>query len=251
MRRPLALIASLAMAAVLFLSIGSSSPAVAAPGTWLSRINTFRAQNGVGPLAEDPVTSIIAQTWTQTMAVTGTLAHNSLLSGQVTTPWTRLGENVGYGGDEASLFQAFVNSPAHRANLLGSYNAVGIGQVYANGLLWTTHDFLLTNAVLQPPPPPPCAGATGGTNTVSPPVLSTPPGQPTYVSLTPARLLDTRPGAATSDGVSAGTGALAPCATRALTVTGRGGVPSSGVGAVVLNLTATGPTSAGFLTVFP
>ncbi len=88
------------------------------------------------------------------MAATNTLAHNPLLAQQVTTPWTRLGENVGYGGDEASLFQAFVNSSAHRANLLGSYNAVGIGEVWSGGSLWTTHVFLLTSAVLAPAPAP-------------------------------------------------------------------------------------------------
>ncbi len=153
MRRPLALLATLGLAAVLLLSIGSASPAAAAPGSWLSRINTFRSQNGLGPLAEDPASSLVAQVWTGTMAATGTLAHNPLLQQQVTTPWTRLGENVGYGLDEASLFQAFVDSPAHRANLLGDYNAVGIGQVLSGGRLWTTQVFLLTNAILPPPPP--------------------------------------------------------------------------------------------------
>jgi len=57
----------------------------------------------------------------------------------------------------------------------------------------------------------------------------------------PARLLDTRE---TGGPVAGGT-------TRALTVTGRGGVPTSGVRAVVLNVTAIEPTRPGFLTVFP
>ncbi|HEV8116480.1 MAG TPA: CAP domain-containing protein [Acidimicrobiales bacterium] len=250
MRRTLALLAAAGVTALLLVAVGSTSSAVAAPGTWLSRINTYRAQNGLGPLAEDPVTSVVAQTWTETMAASNNLAHNPLLSQQVTTPWTRLGENVGYGGDEASLFQAFLGSPGHRANILGAYNAIGIGQAYANGQLWTTHVFLFTNAVLQPPPPPPpapCSSAGGGVS----PAGSTGTGQPTYVALTPARLMDTRPGGATTDGISAGGGALGPCATRTLTVTGRGGVPSSGVGAVVLNVTATGPTTAGYLTISP
>ncbi len=70
-------------------------------------------------------------------------------------------------------------------------------------------------------------------------------------ALLPARLLDTRPGAPTIDGLAAGTGALAPGATRTLTVTGRGGVPTTGVGGVVLNVTATGPTTGGYLTAYP
>ena len=65
--------------------------------------------------------------------------------------------------------------------------------------------------------------------------------------LTPARLLDTRTGSETIDGQFAGTGALLAASYLNLTVVGRGGVPSSGVGAVVLNLTATNPTAAGFL----
>ncbi|MEJ7765550.1 MAG: hypothetical protein WKF86_08650, partial [Acidimicrobiales bacterium] len=72
-----------------------------------------------------------------------------------------------------------------------------------------------------------------------------------YNTVLPARLMDTRPGASTTDGISAAGGAVGPGATRTLTVTGRGGVPASGVGAVVLNITATGPTAGGFLTVFP
>ena len=63
--------------------------------------------------------------------------------------------------------------------------------------------------------------------------------------LVPSRLLDTR----TGNGA-----ALAKVAQRqilTLQVTGRGGVPASGVSAVVLNVTATAPSAAGFLTVFP
>jgi hypothetical protein len=72
-----------------------------------------------------------------------------------------------------------------------------------------------------------------------------------FVSVVPARLLDTRPGYITSDGQFAGGGALAAATQLDLTVTNRAGIPSSGVGAVVLNITAVAPTSAGFLTVWP
>ncbi|HWM20536.1 MAG TPA: hypothetical protein VNO51_12670 [Ilumatobacteraceae bacterium] len=72
-----------------------------------------------------------------------------------------------------------------------------------------------------------------------------------YVSLQPGRLLDTRPGAGTVDGLFAGGGAVGPSSTLELTVVGRGGVPATGVGAVVLNITATQPTASGFVTVHP
>jgi len=73
-----------------------------------------------------------------------------------------------------------------------------------------------------------------------------------YTSLAPGRLLDTRTGATTIDGIAAGTGLPAAGSTTELQVTGRGGVPGSGVAAVVLNVTAVsagGP--AGYVTVFP
>jgi roadblock/LC7 domain-containing protein len=71
---------------------------------------------------------------------------------------------------------------------------------------------------------------------------STSPG--TFGSLTPTRLLDTRNGTgAPKQAVSAG-------GTLALQVTGRGGVPASGVSAVVMNVTVTQPTSSGVITAY-
>lgn len=77
------------------------------------------------------------------------------------------------------------------------------------------------------------------------------PTNSSYTTLTPARLLDTRVGTNTTDGQYAGGGALASDATFDLPVTGRGGVPATGVGAVVLNVTAVLPTRIGFVTVWP
>ena len=74
---------------------------------------------------------------------------------------------------------------------------------------------------------------------------------PAYAPLAPARILDTRPGNVTVDGVAAGGGNLTAGSTIDLTVTGRGGVPSTGVGAVVLNVTAVDQTARSFVTVFP
>jgi hypothetical protein len=68
----------------------------------------------------------------------------------------------------------------------------------------------------------------------------------TYRSLTPVRILDTRDG---TGGVSVRR--LNGGETVDLQVTGRNGLPPTGVGAVVLNVTVTGPTAAGYVTVFP
>ena len=66
-----------------------------------------------------------------------------------------------------------------------------------------------------------------------------------FQPLAPARILDTR----TGNGAPAAK--LGPAKTLNLQVTGHGGVPLSGVSAVVMNVTVTNPSAAGFLTVFP
>jgi len=76
--------------------------------------------------------------------------------------------------------------------------------------------------------------------------------QPGFVSLVPARLLETRPGQVmgTVDGRFEGAGAVAGGTVLALPVTGRGGVGADAA-SVVLNVAVTGPQAAGFVTVFP
>jgi Fibronectin type III domain len=66
------------------------------------------------------------------------------------------------------------------------------------------------------------------------------PGRGAYQALPPARILDTRAGTA-----------LGPGGSLNVQVTGHGGVPSAGVSAVVLNVTATNTTAAGYLMVWP
>ena len=68
----------------------------------------------------------------------------------------------------------------------------------------------------------------------------------TYTPLVPSRLLDTRNGT----GVSA-TGPVPAGGSVELQITGRGGVPVSGVGAVVLNVTVTQPNWNGSVVVYP
>jgi len=65
-----------------------------------------------------------------------------------------------------------------------------------------------------------------------------------YNPIVPGRLLDTRTGLGGASTVGAG-------GTISLQVTGRGGVPAIGVSAVVLNVTATGPTASSYVTVWP
>src|SRR5262249_46297693 len=71
--------------------------------------------------------------------------------------------------------------------------------------------------------------------------VATPAGG--FVPLAPARVLDTR------NGTGAPTGAVAAGGVVDLAITGHGGVPGSGVSAVVLNVTVTEPRADGYVTV--
>jgi hypothetical protein len=68
-----------------------------------------------------------------------------------------------------------------------------------------------------------------------------------YVPVVPARITDTRPGSGQINaGLTLGSGA-----TLDVQVTGAGGIPATGVTAVVMNVTATNTIAASFFTVFP
>ena len=83
-----------------------------------------------------------------------------------------------------------------------------------------------------------------------------PAGAGLFNPITPARICDTRPGNPSGlntppDNQCNTLGPLQAGATMAIDVTGAGGVPTTGVGAVALNVTVTGTTSSGWLAVWP
>ena len=71
------------------------------------------------------------------------------------------------------------------------------------------------------------------------------PNRGNFYPVATSRILDTR------SGNGAPKGQVGPAKTLHLQVAGRGGVPSTNVSAVTLNLTVTGPTASGFVTAFP
>lgn len=104
------------------------------------KINGARGTLGFGQLRLDPQLSKSAKVHTREMARSRQLYHtpDSALRRRVTN-WSILGENVGYGGGVASLHSAFMDSPAHRHNvLLGSYRYVGVGVLNRDGRMWVT-----------------------------------------------------------------------------------------------------------------
>ena len=77
------------------------------------------------------------------------------------------------------------------------------------------------------------------------------PATDVFTPVSPARVADTRAAEPTIDGSVQGVGAIGPAQTLRIPILGRAGIPSEGVGAVILNVTATSPTAISFLTLFP
>ena len=188
-------------------------------------INQDRAAASLPALAWSSCLAAVAVQNAERIMTQGFLSHTNaptldLGCGQGATQG---GENIAYissGINDPQANTMFMNSPGHKANILGPYQYVATAwSVAPNGWAYIAEEFLGASAPLVP------AG---------------------YHPLAPARILDTR----------TGTGAvpvapLGPNSTLTVTVTGRGGVPATGVGAVVLNITVTNTSSPGYLTVYP
>lgn len=123
-------------------------------------INQSRADAGLPPLGHLGGLRDVARAQAVRMAQQNRLYHNPNLAADVNAvapDWQRAGENVGQGYDVPGLHQAFMNSPGHRANVLGDFNYVGLGVVHANGFTWVAEVFLKATPgkpLLAEAPPP-------------------------------------------------------------------------------------------------
>jgi hypothetical protein len=76
------------------------------------------------------------------MAASGKMQHNPDYSSQIPGGWTAAAENVAQGQHTAAQMNAdWMNSPGHRANILGDFTSIGIAFVTANGTTWGVQDF--------------------------------------------------------------------------------------------------------------
>jgi uncharacterized protein YkwD len=108
--------------------------------SFASKLNAARRSAGKSSLRLDPQLSKAAKVHTREMVRRNVLYHTptDALKRRVTN-WVELGENVGVGGTTTSLHGAFMDSPAHRSNILYSgFRYVGIGAKQAHGRLWVT-----------------------------------------------------------------------------------------------------------------
>lgn len=206
----------------------SSQPALAAStdvSAQQTLINQDRVAAALPPLTWSSCLAAVAVQNAQRIMAQGYLSHTNgptldLGCGQGATQG---GENIAYissGIDDALANSMFMNSPPHKANILGPYQYVATAwSVAPNGYAYIAEEFLGASAPLVP----------GG-----------------YHPLPPARILDTRTGVG---GVPIAP--LGPNSTLTVQVVGHGGVPPSGVGAVVMNVTVTNTSAPSYLTVYP
>jgi len=117
------------------------APSIIIGSTQQALINNDRAGAGRGPLSWSSCLYSVALANAKRMAAQGFISHtngpNADLSCHV---GSRAGENVGYwtgGVNDAQLNTMFMNSPDHRANIMGPYRYVGTAWVTApNGVAY-------------------------------------------------------------------------------------------------------------------
>jgi len=257
-----ALLVAAALAAIGLLSTAPGASALTDSGTaaaqFLIKTNQTRAAAGLAPLVRDGGLDAMAADWSNHMA--GVYAANG---GQVQDPaapndcnrsalchrpdlgpalanvgpgWRKGGENIGVGDDVDQIQNAFVSSPGHYANIVGDYDRVGIGVVTTSDHIWVTLDFMQASTVPGP------TGMDAAVPTgAGPPVaaVTSLSARARFTPAQPQRLLDTR-----------NAGPVAAGASLPLKVAGVGQVPADAVG-VVVNVTATGGSGDGYLTVYP
>lgn len=154
--------------------------------------NTARAQNGLGTLGLNGLLNNSAQTKANDMIARNYWAHNTP---DGTQPWwfftnagyqySNAGENLAYGfADSSSTMNGWMNSPGHKANVLGSFTEVGFGIAsganYQGGENTVVVAHYATPAAPPPPPapaPPVAQPTTLPAETTTPPAATTPPEQ--------------------------------------------------------------------------
>lgn len=109
------------------------------------KINGSRWLAGLPPIPFHDGLRWQGRAWSAEMARRGELAHHPDLTAEayrIDPNWVRYGENVGVGGDVASIHRAFMGSATHRAQIYGDYRTAGVGIVRSGDRMWVTVRFL-------------------------------------------------------------------------------------------------------------
>lgn len=167
-------------------------------GELVSYTNNARAQNGLGNLSQNGQLNNSAQAKANDMIARDYWSHNTP---DGTQPWwffsqagynySNAGENLAYGfADSASTVTGWMNSPSHKANILGAYVDVGFG--IANGANYQGGENTVVVAhygtpVAPPPPPAPAPQVQSSAPPAETPATPTPAAEiPAEAPSTPA-----------------------------------------------------------------
>ena len=129
----------------------ASTTTAAAEKTALNLLNADRAANGLSPLKLNSQLTVLGEKYAQDMINRNFFSHTNP-EGQ--SPFDRMkqagisygyaGENIAINSNVTTAEQAFMNSPGHKANILGTnYTDVGIGVRFdANGSAHVVQEFI-------------------------------------------------------------------------------------------------------------
>lgn len=154
MKRRFALVAvaaaiALGASACGFANVSSAPPSDAIQNGVLQAMNSDRQANGLPALQWSPKLANTAGNWAANEAQVNSMYHQdltALLYSADYNGWYTLGENLIVGPASMSVAQmesAWMNSPAHRQNILNrSFNAAGVGYIQGgDGRMWVVVDF--------------------------------------------------------------------------------------------------------------
>lgn len=131
---------AVAAGAALVLTVAPASVATAAPNTSCVNASVLAVQNrvvtdtnaarkklGKAPLIASGNIRAVATAWSEKQANAGRMSHNPSYAKQIPSGWSAAAENVAYGYSPQRVTRAWLDSPGHRANIMGGYTHVGVG----------------------------------------------------------------------------------------------------------------------------
>ena len=136
-----------ALAIVVGVVLGGLAPTARAEWTprrdMLAWMNAARSAHGTPELLPGWRLRDLADAHSRQMANAGRIFHTASLGSRLSfVTWRAAGENVGVGPSMRTLFDEFMRSAPHRANILGGYRRVGIGVYRSDGFIWVTMIFV-------------------------------------------------------------------------------------------------------------
>ena len=144
--RAAAVAAMLSLLSLLVVTPADAQVDMSAEARFVAEINAERASRGLSQLTVASDLVAVARSHSQTMGSESHLYHNPNLGSDV-GGWLRVGENVGKGPSVGALHRAFMESPSHKANILGDYDRVGVGVGHDDaGKIYVTVMFMKSKA---------------------------------------------------------------------------------------------------------